>query len=297
MILPSNAISIIEIEHGGTGNADGYIRTGIKANTTAGIQSTIEGKDNEGSGGYAHAEGRNTKASGNYAHSEGYGTISSGGMTHAEGRETTASGTQAHAEGSYTIAGYSNQHVQGTYNNNKSTTLFEIGNGTSNNRKNVFEVYNDGYLSFDNGVNKIKFGVDGNGNYGYIKAGADTVYPFNFEPTIQWSKTVTRNSASQVTFNYTKTPNYFEIYTNAATTSTTTDIICLVRGYKNSSTGNWTIAGKGVILTSVPSAKIETLSGFTLTDSGSSLTITYTGSTSAEFSNSSTVKYYVDYIY
>lgn len=81
---------------------------------------------------YSHAEGRFTTASDKYAHSEGY--------------HTKASGSYSHAQNLYTIAGYVSQTAMGSYNSNKSNTLLEVGNGTSEqDRSNAFEVYNDGH--------------------------------------------------------------------------------------------------------------------------------------------------------
>lgn len=66
--------------------------------------------------------------------------------SHAEGRFTTASGRYSHAQNLYTIAGYDNQTAMGKYNSNKTNTLLEVGNGTSEqDRSNAFEVYNDGH--------------------------------------------------------------------------------------------------------------------------------------------------------
>ena len=169
--LPSDPLSI---DHGGTGNAAGYIRTGQKSGTTIGANATAEGYSNTASGSYAHAEGNVTTASSDNCHAEGYGTraiascchaegngtLASGWQAHAEGADTTASGTFcAHAEGKYTTAsgsythasgyrstaGYDYQTVIGKWNNNKSSTLFEVGNGTSSSaRSNAFEVYSNG---------------------------------------------------------------------------------------------------------------------------------------------------------
>ena len=53
-----------------------------------------------------------------------------------------------------------------------------------------------------NGNNKtIRFGIDGNGNYGYVKDGADTVYPFStgFNPSNVSGNVIT--STSPVTLN------------------------------------------------------------------------------------------------
>ena len=154
---------IIPTANGGTGNADGYIRTGKKAGTTVGSYATIEGALNTASGAYTHAEGNNTKASGSFAHTEGASTTASASCAHAEGDHTTASGTQAHAEGYYTTAsghfshaggcyneaGYQYQTAIGKYNKNASDSLFEVGNGTSTalaDRSNAIAVKSDGRI-------------------------------------------------------------------------------------------------------------------------------------------------------
>lgn len=114
-----------------------------KANGTG---SHAEGAYTIASGNYAHAEGSYTEASGSAAHAEGDHTTASKWLAHAEGRETLASGNAAHAEGFGTKAQYDYQHASGKFNANKSNTLYEVGNGTSDsNRKNAFEVYTDGH--------------------------------------------------------------------------------------------------------------------------------------------------------
>lgn len=86
-----------------------------------------------------------SKTIGNLSHAEGDRCYTIGTASHAEGRQTRASGSYSHAGGSYTIASQSSQTVIGKYNNNKSNTLFEVGNGTADDsRSNAFEVYSDG---------------------------------------------------------------------------------------------------------------------------------------------------------
>lgn len=180
---------VIPIANGGTGNADGYIQTGIKANTVAATRSTIEGIDNttsgvnshvegisntisagssqahaEGgqntvSGQNAHAEGGQNKATANQAHAEGYGTTASGQNSHTQNTSTTASAASASAAGSYTTAGYASQFVIGKYNNNKSTNIFEVGIGANANAKaNGLELDTSGNLKVAGTI------TDGNGN-------------------------------------------------------------------------------------------------------------------------------------
>lgn len=160
----------------------GSFTVGSRRSATVGTKSTAEGNLNVASGDYSHAEGMNATASGDYSHAEGSSTAS-GESSHAEGSSTasgelshseaygTASGYKSHAEGDSTASGkYTHtegfntsaaqdyQHVQGKYNHNKSTTLFEIGNGTGSSAKsNAFEVYSDGAISQDDGTTKFRF--------------------------------------------------------------------------------------------------------------------------------------------
>lgn len=85
--------------------------------------STATGED-------SHAECQGT-ATGDSSHAEGYARAS-GKYAHAEGSWTVAQGDNSHAGGYETTAGYDYQTVIGKYNNNKSDTLFEIGNGYYN---------------------------------------------------------------------------------------------------------------------------------------------------------------------
>lgn len=78
------------------------------------------------------------------ATAEGSNTIAQGNSSHAEGRDTQALYLGSHAEGIGTKTNANYQHVEGKYNIGKSTTLFEIGNGTADTRKNAFEVDTSG---------------------------------------------------------------------------------------------------------------------------------------------------------
>lgn len=166
--LPSDPLTVV---HGGTGNTVGYIQTGRKNNTSIGTKATAEGYNTTASGNYSHAEGYQTTASlGNAAHAEGDRTTASNTASHAEGAGTTASGPYSHSSGYYTQAQYQSQMVTGEYNDNKSTTLFEVGNGTDLNvRNNAFEVYSDGKISCDNGSSKFQF-TQSSGADGYYDA-------------------------------------------------------------------------------------------------------------------------------
>jgi len=133
----SNVTGMIPITAGGTGNANGYIRTGQKSGTTIGSYATCEGDDTTASGNYSHAEGYNTTASGMYSHAEGWNTTVSGNFAHAEGQDTAAKGHYSHATGYHTAANFY-QTVVGRYNVEKGSTLsyttdsgyFIVGCGT-----------------------------------------------------------------------------------------------------------------------------------------------------------------------
>ena len=163
--LPENPLSTA---HGGTGNSAGYIQTGRSTQSALGTGATIEGHNNTGAGTYCHAEGHDNSCGANasYSHVEGQSNNVSGIASHAEGYGCNVSGNYSHAGGYYSTAGYQNQTAVGKYNNNKSGTLFEVGNGTGTSAKsNAFEVYSDGKTSWDNGSSKFQFtqssGVDG----------------------------------------------------------------------------------------------------------------------------------------
>lgn len=156
------------VAEGETSHAEGYY---TKA---SGARSHSEGESSIASGHASHAEGYYTKASGQGSHSEGNETnaigdnshaegngCTAGNTCHAEGCQTTAGGFGSHAEGGHTTTGgnfshagghntkamYDAQTAIGEFNNNKSDTLFEVGNGTSDTaRSNAFEVKKNGSI-------------------------------------------------------------------------------------------------------------------------------------------------------
>lgn len=136
-----------------TGNTAIAIGIGVRATGTA---SFAEGTNTQASGNNSHAEGDNSKAAGFTSHAEGNYSVARGSFAHAEGR-SDANGAYSHTQNYNTIAENHSQTAIGKNNDNKSTTLFEVGNGAdANNRSNAFEVYSDGSLSTDNGTTKVK---------------------------------------------------------------------------------------------------------------------------------------------
>ena len=129
---------IIPTANGGTGNADGYIRTGKAGGTTPGSYSTVEGYSNTAADSYEHVEGLSNSAAGNATHIEGANNTATGycnhvegsnntaqlnGRIHIEGTQNTANGANGHVEGSYnTLSTGASAHVEGAYN--KATTNY-----------------------------------------------------------------------------------------------------------------------------------------------------------------------------
>lgn len=109
---------------------------------------------NTARGSGSHAEGYNTTATTGWGvHSEGVLTNASGDGAHAEGQQTTASGRASHAEGDVTVAQNVAEHAEGRFNlshkanttwGNAGNTQHSIGIGAVNNKKNAFEVMQNG---------------------------------------------------------------------------------------------------------------------------------------------------------
>lgn len=158
-----------------------YIADGVDRGISFGYGQTLAnnlsfaGGRQSSAGGRSFAYGERCVA-GSYSHAEGEETVATL-KSHAEGRYTVADGEGAHAEGTGTIALYSNQHAMGKWNMPKYDCILMIGGGTSDDRSNIFEVYADGSISFDNGTTKYKFAkVDGRDGY-YDKNG--TFHPMD----------------------------------------------------------------------------------------------------------------------
>lgn len=122
----------------GDGEAFGFQSHAEGSSVASGSGSHSEGHNSYAEGIYSHSENRGN-ANGDSSHAEGYG-IANGDVSHAEG-SGVANGDNSHAQNTGTKTDYNNQTAIGKYNDNKSTNLFEIGNGTSSNaRSNAFEV-------------------------------------------------------------------------------------------------------------------------------------------------------------
>ena len=133
-----------------------------------------------------------SKTIGRLSHAEGDRCYTIGIASHAEGCHTIASGSQSHAGGYYTIASKSSQTAIGKYNDNKSNTLFEVGNGTADDaRSNAFVVYSSG---------KAEIGADPTTNMGVAtKQYVDTLTEKNMITAVSGDATITTTSDSKYT--------------------------------------------------------------------------------------------------
>lgn len=137
---------------GNRSHAEGYNTTASAANTHAEGSNTQATKQN------SHAEGYNTTASGDHSHSEGHTNTASGTCTHCGGKFSTASGDYSFAHGYNVNATNDNEVAFGKYNlSSENTTLFSIGNGTKDIKKNAFQVNVDGSGIFASNVTATGF--------------------------------------------------------------------------------------------------------------------------------------------
>ena len=132
------------------GTGTNSIKESSTGNTASGDYSHAEGNNTKATGKTAHAEGSSSTAGGWYSHAEGAGTKATGTSAHAEGFYTNAYGSYSHAEGFYTITQNNAEHASGMYNvshtgnTTATSTLFSVGNGDENTRRNAFEIRQNG---------------------------------------------------------------------------------------------------------------------------------------------------------
>lgn len=131
---------------GNRSHTEGYNTTASAANTHAEGSKTQATKQN------AHAEGYNTIASGDHSHAEGHTSTASGKCTHCGGNYSTASGDYSFAHGYNVNAEHANEVAFGKYNLTSDDTLFSVGCGSSDKRKNAMEIKNSGSAIFGGAV-------------------------------------------------------------------------------------------------------------------------------------------------
>lgn len=133
---------------GNNTSAEGdYSHAEGEGSVASGIASHAEGQDTGAEGHYSHAEGKTSFARADYSHAEGMECHTWEVGAHAEGDSTMAYGRSSHTEGVGTIAYNEGEHAGGFWNVSNSNTIYSIGCGTEdNNRKNAFEVWENGKL-------------------------------------------------------------------------------------------------------------------------------------------------------
>lgn len=106
----------------------------------SGICSHAEGVQTNANGTYSHAEGSGTKTAGYASHAEGQGSIAKGNYSHVGGYRSQALGACSFAHGNQAIAYREGAIILGSYPSANNSTIFAIGNGTSNNSANILEI-------------------------------------------------------------------------------------------------------------------------------------------------------------
>ena len=123
-----------------------------------GVSSHTEGLGNVSYDDHTHTEGVSNIAYGNSSHVEGYGNISYKDYSHVEGLYNINKGRVSHVGGEYSVAYSENSLVHGRglisnnlceisfgkYNISNYDTKFSIGNGTPDQRSNLFEIRENG---------------------------------------------------------------------------------------------------------------------------------------------------------
>ena len=123
-------------------------------NNVAGHYDAIFGFTNTVTANYSLTGGQGHVVNGAYHLVAGSNNNVSGQYNIASGQDNENLGWNGAVIGRGLIVGkdHTAQTALGQYNNNKSDTVFEIGWGSSDNRKNVFEVYKDGLVKTEKGT-------------------------------------------------------------------------------------------------------------------------------------------------
>ena len=153
-IIDSNGMRV----YGGDGSAQianlGYGEGNTESGTATAPYFTLGVRAGSTVGNYSMVEGYNNSATAFAAHAEGSGTAATAPYAHAEGKETTASASYAHAGGVGNTAAYAGQTVIGKYATSPAADdLFMVGNGAdASNRANAVRLKDDGHVEFSGAV-------------------------------------------------------------------------------------------------------------------------------------------------
>lgn len=149
-----------------TASTQEWVKNYIPQNFSVGISNYVNGD-------YCFVAGHTNKIGENITPGEAYGTKVSGGVAlnysfvnadyaFAANYGANAKYQNSAAFGYWTETGTRNQTVLGSYNAAKSTTAFEVGNGSASKRKNAFEVLKaGGFNSYGNSTIEGTLSVNG----------------------------------------------------------------------------------------------------------------------------------------
>ena len=132
------------------------------SSAATGKYSFATGETSAANGYCSHVQNAQTTASGYYSSAAGHGSTASGYASFATGNGTTASGASSFTCGQDTVAAYGTQVAIGINNDNKSTNLFEIGNGGALTYSNAFEVSRTGNTTCAGDLSAVNATFSGN---------------------------------------------------------------------------------------------------------------------------------------
>lgn len=116
--------------------------------TASYVAAHAEGYGTESKNYGSHAEGVQTVAGAYGSHAEGKSTNASAEFSHAEGVETAAKQRASHASGDNTIANTDAETVIGKYNLDEAGHIFQVGIGSSTERKDAFQIDTNGTIRY-----------------------------------------------------------------------------------------------------------------------------------------------------
>lgn len=212
---------------------DGDYNLVLNGKDVLGNKNLLTGDGNVIKGSNSFASGSRNVVNGDDAAAIGYGN-------YIGFNESFALGTSLETQNRFQV-------VVGKNNDNKSDTIFEIGQGGTS-RRNAFEIYNDSSISCDNGDSLFRF-TKNSGQHGYY----DESYTFHpFQESLYLTKSVTLSTSADTTTTFSNaaitTDSMIDVYTDTFGVNPTNVVVA---------TGTCTLTFAKVDTAQTISARIE----------------------------------------
>ena len=128
---------------------------------------TLSNGGTQAQGVHSHAEGIQTLSYGYGSHTQGMQTVAFGECAHAGGFQSSAKGNYSFATGSNVIANAANQTALGKFNIADTTSALIIGNGSSEERSNAYQIDWNGNSSQKGSLQIGSYFILGDASHGY----------------------------------------------------------------------------------------------------------------------------------